>query len=101
MLPVGQAAAQGIQGLQGLGQSIPGLTQPQTPEERQGFCRRVAAAAGQCLLTGGLGLDVVGLTGCLVRTLPPQDSLRMAQVAQRAGGSAGALLGECGIGAGR
>lgn len=100
-LLAGPAVAQGLPGLQGLGQTIPGLGQPQTPEEKQAFCRRVAGAAGQCAKAGGLSLDVTGLTSCLVRTLPPQDSLRVAQVAQRTGGSAGALLGECGIGLGR
>jgi hypothetical protein len=48
-----------------------------------------------------LSLDAVGLTSCLMKSMSPQDSLQLAQVAQRAGGSAGSLLGECGIGVSR
>jgi hypothetical protein len=76
-----------------LGQ-IPGLGQPETPEQKRAFCQRVARAALQC----GVGLDVTALSSCLVRTLPPQDSMRVAQVANAARGSAASLLTECGIG---
>ncbi len=79
-----------------LGQ-IPGLGQPETPEQKREFCQRVARAALQC----GVGLDVTALSSCLVRTLPPQDSMRVAQVANAARGSAASLLTECGIGFGR
>lgn len=92
------ALAQGLPNLQGLGQAIPGLTQPETPAQKREFCGRVAGASARCAASGGLSLSVTALTSCLIRTLPPQDSLRVAQVAQRSQGSAGALLGECGIG---
>jgi hypothetical protein len=98
LLLTAPAGAQGLPNLQGLGGMVPGLGQPQTPEEKRGFCTRVATAAARCATTGGLSLDVVGLTGCLVKALPPQDGLRVAQVAQRSQGNAGAVLGECGIG---
>lgn len=103
----GPAMGQGLQlpgGLGGggsrpagpLGQ-IPGLGQPETPEQKREFCQRVARAALQC----GIGLDATALSACLVRTLPPQDSMRVAQVANAARGSAASLLTECGIGFGR
>lgn len=95
------AAAQGLPNIPGLGNAIPGLSRPQTAEEKRAFCGRAARAAASCLAAGGLSLDIVGLSTCLVKTLPPQDALQVAQVAQRAGGSAGALLGECGIEIGR
>jgi hypothetical protein len=81
-------------GTQGM---IPGLGQPETPEQKRAFCQRVAQAAMRC----GLGLDVTALSACLIRTLPPQDSMRVAQVANSARGNAGSLLTECGIGFGR
>jgi hypothetical protein len=97
---VGSASAQGLPGLGG-GSSLPpglsglpGLSQPETPEQKRAFCQRVGQAAVSC----GLSLSVTAMTSCLVRTLPPQDSLRVAQVAERARGSAGSLLSECGIG---
>jgi len=105
VLGIGAAAAQGLPGLgslpgqgggslpQGLS-GIPGLGQPETPEQKRAFCQRVGQAAASC----GLTLSVTTMTTCLVRTLPPQDSLRVAQVAERARGSAGSLLSECGIG---
>jgi hypothetical protein len=80
-------------------QNIPGLgVQQGTPEQKRAFCQRAAGAAARCATSGGLSLDMVGLTSCLVRTLPPQDSLRVAQVANSARGNAGSLLSECGIG---
>jgi hypothetical protein len=93
MLMASPVAAQGIPGLG----SIPGFGQPETPEQKRAFCQRVAGAAASC----GLTLNVTALTSCLVRTLPPQDSLRVAQVAERTRGSAGGLLSECGVGLGR
>ncbi len=81
-------------GAQGM---IPGLGQPETPEQKRAFCQRVAQAAMRC----GLGLDVTALSACLIRTLPAQDSMRVAQVANSARGNAGSLLTECGIGFGR
>ncbi|MGG5822641.1 hypothetical protein [Falsiroseomonas sp. HW251] len=88
----GPAAGQGLPTIPGLGQS-----QPETPEQKRAFCGRVAAAALRC----GPGFDVVALSSCLVRTLPAQDSLRVAQVANNARGNAGALLSDCGVGLGR
>lgn len=108
----GPAAAQGlsIPGLGGggggsggggvggaLGGAIPGLGPRETPEQKREFCRRVSNAAMSC----GLTLDVNALSACLIRTLPPEDSMRVAQVANRARGNASALLNECGIGLGR
>ncbi len=89
----GPAAGQGLQSVPGLGQS----QAPETPEQKRAFCGRVAAAALRC----GPGFDVVALSSCLIRTLPPQDSLRVAQVANNARGNAGSLLSDCGIGLGR
>jgi hypothetical protein len=98
MLAAGPAAAQGF-GLPGGLSNIPGLGhQQETPEQKRAFCQRAAGAAARCAASGGLSLDMVALSSCLVRTLPPQDSLRVAQVANSARGSAGALLSECGIG---
>ena len=97
-LLAGPAAAQGLPNIPGLGNVIPGLTKPQTPEEKRAFCGRAAGAAARCAGAGGLSLDAMALTSCLMRSMSPQDSLQLAQVAQRAGGSAGSLLGECGIG---
>lgn len=87
----GGGASRGPQGM------IPGLGQPETPEQKRAFCQRVGQAAMRC----GLGLDVTALSACLIRTLPAQDSMRVAQVANSARGDAGSLLTECGIGFGR
>jgi hypothetical protein len=82
-------------GLGGALGNIPGLGgQRETPEQKREFCQRVAGAAMRC----GPTLDVTALSACLVRSLPPQDSMRVAQVANNARGNAGALLSECGIG---
>lgn len=106
MLAAGGAAAQGLPGLglpgggggSGGGLSLPGGIpglggQRETPEQKREFCQRVAGAALRC----GPTLDMTALTTCLVRTLPPQDSLRVAQVANGARGNAASLLSECGI----
>jgi hypothetical protein len=78
--------------------NIPGLGQPETPEQKRAFCQRVGSAAARC----GLTLDMTALSACLVRTLPPQDSMRVAQVSQSTrGGGLSALMSECGIGLGR
>ncbi len=105
----GAAAAQGLPSLPNLptlggggaaggpaaSHAIPGLRrEPQTPEQRRAFCRRVAEAAMRC----GLSLDVMALSLCVARTLPPEDSLRVAQAANTARGDASAVLGECGVG---
>lgn len=94
-LPGGLGGGGGSRPGGALGQ-IPGLGQPETSEQKRAFCQRVAQAAMRC----GLGLDVTALSACLVRTLPAQDSMRVAQVAHAARGSAASLLAECGIGFG-
>jgi hypothetical protein len=101
----GTAAAQGLPGLgggvPGL-QNIPGLgQQPETPEQKRAFCQRIGGAAARCMTQGGLSLDMVGITACAMRGLPPQDQLRVAQVADRSRGSAASLFSECGISLGR
>ncbi|MBR0654268.1 hypothetical protein [Plastoroseomonas arctica] len=66
----------------------------QTPEERRAFCQRVGSAASSC----GLGIGAQALTACLIRTLPTQDSLRVARVANDTRGDATSVLRECGVG---
>jgi len=98
LLAAGPAEAQGLPGgIPGLS-NIPGLGQAQeTPEQKRAFCQRIAGAASRC----GLTLDMMAMASCLVRTLPVQDSLRVAQTAERARGNPSALLGDCGISLGR
>ncbi len=91
LLAAQPAMAQGLPNIPGLG-----APQAETPEQKRAFCGRVALAALRCGT-----LDVVGLTTCLVKSLAPQDSLRIARVAQAANGNAGALLTECGVAGGR
>lgn len=74
--------------------NIPGLGQQQTPDQRRAFCQRVGDAASRC----GVSLDVMALSACVIRTLPAEDSMRVAQVANNARGNAGSVLSECGIG---
>ena len=81
----------------GQGLSLPGLGGAETPEQKRAFCQRIAGAAMRC----GPSCDLASLSACLVRSLPPQDSMRVAQVASSARGSASALLSECGVGFGR
>jgi hypothetical protein len=95
----GPAAGQGLQlpgtgGQGGLPGNIPGRSQSETPQQKREFCQRVGSAAMRC----GLTLDPAALSTCLVRSLPAQDSLRVAQAANAARGDATALLGECGVG---
>jgi hypothetical protein len=89
--------AQGQGSLPGLLGSLPGLGQAETPEQKREFCQRVAGAALRC----GPTLDMTALGACLVRSLPPQDSLRVAQVTNSARGNPASLLSECGITGGR
>jgi hypothetical protein len=104
LLAAGPAMGQGLgQGVPGLGRSlpaIPGFTaQPETPQQKREFCQRVASAAGRCAMSGAV--STAALTSCLVQSLPAQDSVQLAQVAQSARGSAASLLSECGVGPGR
>jgi hypothetical protein len=94
---VDPVAAQGLPNIPGLGNAIPGLGKPQTAEEKRAFCGRAAGSAAKCAGAAGMSLDAMGLTSCLMKSMSPQDSLQLAQVAQRSGGSAGSLLSECGI----
>jgi hypothetical protein len=64
-----------------------------TPEQKRAFCQRVAAATLRC----GPTTDLVALSACLVRTLPLQDSLRVAQAAAAARNDVSSLLTECGV----
>lgn len=74
--------------------NIPGLgQQQQTPDQRQAFCRRVGEAASRCGT-----LDVMALSTCVIRNLPAEDSMRVAQVANNARGNASSVLSECGVG---
>lgn len=99
VLAASPAAAQlNLPGLGG-GQSpatmgaLQGVFGQQTPEQRRAFCTRVAGAARNC----GFTLDMSALGACLIRTLPQEDSVRVARVANTASGNPMALLGECGI----
>jgi hypothetical protein len=99
--PPGQGGGLGgLLGGQGGGHSpatlsaLQGVFGPQTPEQKRAFCTRVAGAARNC----GLTLDMTALGACLIRGLPPEDSARVARVANTARGNPTALLGECGIG---
>ena len=68
----------------------------QTPEQKRAFCGRVGQAALAC------GTKEMGaLSACLVRTLPPQDSARVARVANASRGNAGGIMQECGLTLGR
>ena len=78
-------------------QALQNIFGAQSPEQRRALCRRVGEAAARC----GLGTDIAALSSCLIRTLPPEDSVRVARIANTARGNAGALLTECGITFGR
>jgi len=96
------AMAQGLSlpGLGGQGGSatdgLPGAFAEQTPEQRRAFCGRVAQAAASCGT-----IDMTALSACLIRTLPPQDSARVARVANTSRGNVSGLMQECGITLGR
>lgn len=74
--------------------ALQGVLGQQTPEQKRAFCTRVAGAARQC----GLTLDMTVLGTCLIRSLPAEDSARVARVANTARGNPAALLSECGVG---
>ena len=96
------AMAQGLSlpGLAGQGGSatdgLRGAFAEQTPEQRRAFCGRVAQAAASCGT-----IDMTALSACLIRTLPPQDSARVARVANTSRGNVSGLMQECGITLGR
>lgn len=105
LLAAGPAAAQSLPSMPSLPSiggggsgtglpNIPGLgQQQQTPDQRRAFCQRVGDAASRC----GLSLDVTALSSCVIRSLPAEDSLRVAQVANNARGNASSVLSECGV----
>jgi hypothetical protein len=89
-----------IPGLGGSGggtvDALRGAFGEQTPEQKRAFCGRVGQAALAC------GTREMGaLSACLVKTLPPQDSARVARVANASRGSAGGIMQECGLTLGR
>lgn len=107
LLAAGPAAAQSLPsmpslpsiggGSSGGSTSLPGIPglgqQQQTPDQRRAFCQRVGDAASRC----GLSLDVTALSSCVIRSLPAEDSLRVAQAANNARGDASSVLGACGV----
>lgn len=99
---IGSASAQGLS-LPGMGSqggsatdALRGAFAEQTPEQRRAFCGRVAQAAAGCGT-----IDMAALSACLIRTLPAQDSARVARVANASRGSVSGLMQECGISLGR
>ncbi len=102
LLSVEAATAQGlsIPGLGGQGGSaadaLRGAFVEQTPEQRRAFCGRVSQAAIGCGT-----MDITALSACLIRTLPAQDSARVARVANASRGNVSGLMQECGLTLGR
>lgn len=99
---IGSASAQGLSlpGMGGQGGSatdaLRGAFAEQTPDQRRAFCGRVAQAAVGCGT-----IDMAALSACLIRTLPAQDSARVARVANASRGNVSGLMQECGISLGR
>ena len=91
-LTVGTASAQGL----GAVDAVRSAFAHQTPEQRRAFCSRVAQAAASCG-----SIEMPALSACLIRTLPAQDSVRVARVANATRGNVGILMQECGITFGR
>jgi hypothetical protein len=76
--------------------ALRGAFAEQTPERRRAFCGRVAQTAASCGT-----IEMAALSACLIRTLPAQDSARVARVANATRGNVGGLMQECGISLGR
>ncbi len=94
---LGGSGNSGGGGAAGMLGNIPGLgAQAETPQQKREFCQRVAGAAMRCGT-----VDMTALAACLVRSMPPQDSMRVAQVANNARGNVSSLMSDCGIGLGR
>ena len=91
-IAVGTANAQGLSALD----AVRGAFADQTPEQRRAFCGRVAQAAASCGT-----IEMPALSACLIRTLPAQDSARVARVANATRGNLGSVMQECGITLGR
>ncbi len=98
LLANGSAMAQ-VLGGPGMGSQGGGVTDAlrgafaeQTPEERRAFCGRVGQAALNCGT-----MEMAALSACLIRTLPAQDSARVARVANATRGNVSGLMQECGI----
>ena len=102
LLSVETATAQGltIPSLGGQGGSaadaLRGAFVELTPEQRRAFCGRVSRAAIGCAT-----IEMTALSACLIRTLPAQDSARVARVANATRGNVGELVQECGLTLGR
>ena len=88
----GQGSTQGGSAME----ALRGTFGEQTPEQKRAFCGRVGQAALGCGTR-----DMTALSACLVKTLPPQDSARVARVANASRGNAGSLMQECGLTPGR
>lgn len=88
----GPASAQGLSAVD----AMRGAFADQTPEQRRAFCGRVAQAAANCGT-----IDMPALSACLIRTLPAQDSVRVARVANATRGNISGLVQECGMNFGR
>jgi hypothetical protein len=91
-ITVNTASAQGLSAVD----AVRGAFADQTPEQRRAFCGRVAQAAASCG-----SIEMPPLSACLIRTLPAQDSVRVARVANATRGNVGSLMQECGITFGR
>jgi hypothetical protein len=98
----GSAMAQGLSlpsmgGQGGSATDAPrGAFAQQTPEQKLAFCGRAVQAAA------GFGtIDMRALSACLIRTLPAQDSARVARVPNASRGNVSGLMQECGISLGR
>lgn len=76
--------------------ALRGALGEQTPEQKRAFCGREGQAALACGTK-----EMAALSACLVRTLPPQDSARVARAANASRGNIGALMQECGLTLGR
>ena len=80
----------------GAADALRGALGKQTPEQKRAFCTRVGNAALGC------GTKEMGaLSRCLIKTLPPQDSARVARMANSSRGNVSGLMQECGLTLGR
>ncbi len=80
----------------GAADALRGAFGEQTPEQKRAFCTRVGQAALGCGTK-----EIAALSACLIKTLPPQDSARVARVANSSRGNVGGLMQECGLTLGR
>ncbi len=80
----------------GAADALRGAFGQQTPEQKRAFCGRVGKAALGCGTK-----EMAALSSCLIVTLPPQDSARVARVANSSRGNVSGLMQECGLTLGR